>query len=94
MRELEKAYLEMQNNCGIEKGDIVKVLHEAQGFAMGWQNGWNSNMSESIGKEFIVNSINSSGIYLGGYGYACFILHNIKSCVMIIKISSEYEAEV
>ena len=51
---IQKAYEAMQKECGIEVGDKVKVLREACDDEMGWDNAWLPEMSDAVGKIYVV----------------------------------------
>ena len=61
MTKENERYLAMHHMCGINKGDIVKVLRRAQGYEMGWDSFWTPYMDKFVGKECIVTSDN--GVY-------------------------------
>jgi hypothetical protein len=52
--ELREAYLKMQDNCGIEEGDTVKVLRKAENYEMGWTTFWEESMNKTIGNKYKV----------------------------------------
>jgi hypothetical protein len=63
---VQEAYKVMQDNCGIEVGDIVKVLRIAKDYEMGWSSVWNKGMDGYVGKTFTVSRIHSDhGIHIG-----------------------------
>ena len=62
--ELKEAYMIMQENCGIEVGDTVKVLRKAKDNEMGWKDLWNFKMDSIVGEEAKVESLDGNGIYL------------------------------
>jgi len=59
--EEEKAYLAYHENCGLKKGDVVKVLFRVSSYAGGWQNSWVEDMDSAIDKKYKINSDNRSG---------------------------------
>lgn len=62
MNDLQECYKKMQKNCGIQSGDIVKVLRKAESFELGWDNEWISpSMDKMVGKCFKVH--NNYGLY-------------------------------
>lgn len=85
----EEEYLKAQAECGIEVGDMVKVLRKAEGGENGWNNSWvgkshlpddnDIRMDGMIGQIFEVLGIDGHGISLedsGGadWGFPYFVL--------------------
>lgn len=101
--DIKEAYKVMQENCGIEVGDKVRVLRKAKDYEMGWGNSWADGMDDWIGNEFIVNKVwDGEGIKLDTnddyYNFPFFVLeivekHNTKKKIVIdgkdIYISKE-----
>jgi hypothetical protein len=52
--ELRETYLKMQENCGIDEGDTVRVLRKAKDSEMGWGTFWEKSMNEAIGNTYKV----------------------------------------
>jgi len=52
--ELREAYLKMQEKCGIDEGDTVKVLRKAENYEMGWGAFWEETMNGAIGNTYKV----------------------------------------
>ena len=80
-RKLKRAYTDMQEACGIEVGDMVKVLGAALGYQMGWGTCWVTEMDEAIGKTYEVVGMACTpecGLELDidgtTYYFPCFVL--------------------
>jgi len=56
--ELREAYLKMQEKCGIDEGDTVKVLRKAENYEMGWRTFWEESMNKTIGNKYKVRRKN------------------------------------
>ena len=84
--KLEAAYLVLQDNCGIEVGDTVKVLRSAKEDKMGWSTNWYPRMDASIGGILKVSRIvNTVGIQLeNGWAYPFFVLEKVASAPGLI----------
>lgn len=106
LEALRKAYVVMQDNCGIRVGDSVKVLRAAKSTENGWDAYWNSRgMDEFVGKTLVVGDINNNlGCYCypdaegrsSAFWYPFFILEVVKPAFVprSIKINKNYMAEV
>lgn len=95
---LKEAYVIMQKNCGIDVGDRVKVLREAESHAMGWDFPWLPTMNKHIGKIFTVIYVGAnSGIKLNtsdnmpdnymNYAFPFFALELIEKAPKTFNIS-------
>lgn len=62
--ELRDAYQIMQDSCGINVGDKVKVLRKAKDYEMGWPLLWIESMDRYVGYEYIVNYFENDGVRL------------------------------
>jgi len=72
--ELKEAYLKMQDNCGIEEGDTVRVLRKAKDREMGWETCWIELMNEAIGNTYKVMRKNGAfGIRLDFKNSGCWL---------------------
>lgn len=94
---LIEAHVLMQNNCGIEIGDEVKVLRIANGKELGWGNIWDKHMDNTVGECGTVKEINPCfGIlveFVKYYDESCswwypwFVLEVVKpSCKKVKKM--------
>lgn len=54
--DIEEAYVTMQQACGIEGGDKVRVLRKATFKEMGWKNSWAEGMDKLVGNVYEVGS--------------------------------------
>lgn len=92
---IKEAYKVMLDSCEIKKGDVVKVLRAAENYEMGWPSTWNSNMTNSVGKELEVVRLSGTGITLGGGGYIYpfFVLEKISTLPKSIRLSDDYDVE-
>lgn len=59
--KLQEAYLTLHKACGIEVGDMVKVLRKAKRKEMGWFHSWSCHMDHLIGEEFDVREDRGNG---------------------------------
>lgn len=77
---VREAYRVLQENCGIEVGDKVKVLRKAEEFEMGWDTCWRPSMDSMLGRIYIVTSIwGDSGLELDkGYCFPFFVLELVE----------------
>ena len=85
---LEEAYLTMQENCGIEVGDTVKVLRKAKSEEMGWSAIWTGSMSDLVGKTAKVTEFDKdrNGLSLNDdYWFPFFVLELVEKAPKIIK---------
>lgn len=74
-----KAYELNQLASGIKTGDLVRVTQTASSYERGWQNTWESAMTDSVGLTFTVTDINScAGISSGIYSYPYFVLEIVE----------------
>ena len=82
MSDLRKAHQTMQENCGINVGDTVRVLRKAETQEMGWTADWNPDMDKCIGKQGVVTYIHSSSAVLGievlCWNFPFFVLEKVK----------------
>ena len=83
---IQEAYKVMQDNCGIEVGDYVKVLRKAQNHENGWKLSWKKRMDIFIGNTLEVLDKNddwgfqlsaSDGFY-GYYHFPFFVLELVE----------------
>jgi hypothetical protein len=91
------AYKLLESQCGIGVGDVVKILRKVEPYSLGWNVFWNSEMDDSVGKEFKVVDINRDGIRLqNDFYYPFFALQFVKKAKPQVSISlnSEYTAVV
>jgi hypothetical protein len=98
--DIYKAYKVMAQNCGIKKGDTVKVLRAAEDHEMGWKNAWIKSMNACIGKEYEVKKVSQDEeFYLGGVGWVpFFVLEKTGDCKSLpasipLNDDEEYFAE-
>lgn len=81
---MEEAYRALQTQCGIRRGDRVKVLKKARSGEKGWHNSWNGLMNAAIGNTYTVLEVSSSGIRLNspgrdiGYWFPFFVLELVE----------------
>jgi hypothetical protein len=78
---VQEAYKVMQDNCGIEVGDIVKVLRIAKDYEMGWSSFWKKGMDGYVGKTFTVSRIRpGNGIFTshGSWWFPFFVLELVS----------------
>jgi hypothetical protein len=79
---LGEAYLKMQENCGIEIGDRVKVLRKAESYENGWSVVWAKEMDEYIGEVGEVVNIDSYGILINisdeSWYFPFFVLEKVE----------------
>jgi hypothetical protein len=88
---LKEAYIKMQENCGIEVGDTVKVLREAKNYEMGWSYVWVITMNEFIGNELKVISLdNVAGIQLSNDYYFPFFVLKLTRKAKKINLNGSY----
>ena len=94
---LQEAYKIMQDNCGIEVGDTVKVLRRAENKENGWNNNWGDYMDDHIGKEYIVTELAVGGIRLNNWCcFPFFVLELVKKAPKLpypVKITKDYACE-
>lgn len=57
MKTLKELYSELSKASGIEVGDTVLVFCKIPSLHFGWENSWEDEMDECIGREFIVKDI-------------------------------------
>ena len=94
---LQEAYKLMAANCGIEKGDTVRVIRKANDHEMGWMNSWIYTMDEYIGRTFVVSlEDNGNGFNFDGYSFPFFVLELVKKAEKSIevKLNKDYTAVV
>ena len=78
---LQEAYLVMQDNCGIEVGDTVRILRAAKDCETGWTVNWVSPaMDNMVNTLATVVGITGNGIVFEEhcYFYPFFVLELIK----------------
>jgi hypothetical protein len=71
---IQECYVEMQSNCGISKGDTVKVLRTARENELGWGTAWVPSMNDLVGKSFVVNNVNPKRGFLLFHGSSYYWL--------------------
>jgi hypothetical protein len=82
--ELREAYLKMQDNCGIDEGDTVKVLRKAENYEMGWGTFWEETMNEAIGNTYkVIIKKGTTGIAIdfkksGSWNFPFFVLELVE----------------
>jgi len=99
--DLRQAYKTMQDNCGIEAGDTVKVLRKAEDYENGWEYPWGGCMDRYIEGMFTVDRVWEKGITLSeckdGYNtFPFFVLVLVEKAPKLpepIEISSMYSCE-
>lgn len=95
---IQEAYKVMQENCGIEVGDKVRILRKAKSYESGWGNTWETQMSDQVGKTDRVVDIKPWGIRLktAGYDYPFFVLELVEKApkTKTIKLNDRYTATV
>jgi hypothetical protein len=79
---MNEAYLEMQNSCGIKKGDKVRILRKAESYELGWDCNWVEEMDCYIGKSGEVSDTGSYGIGVSfvaaNYAFPFFVLEKVE----------------
>jgi hypothetical protein len=89
--DVKEAYKVMQENCGIEVGDTVRVLREAKSHEMGWSHIWVITMNEFIGNELKVISLdNGAGIQLSNDYYFPFFVLKLTRKAKKINLNGSY----
>ena len=82
MDNLKEAHRTMQQNCGINIGDIVRVVRKAKSHEMGWTAIWLEDMDKAVGKEGVVGNIYNSedilGIAVLHYNFPFFALEKVE----------------
>lgn len=72
------AYELNQLASGIKIGDTVRVTGTALSYERGWENTWESGMTEMVGSTFVVLGIYGlHGINSAQYGYPYFVLEKV-----------------
>ena len=83
MDNLKEAHRIMQQNCGINIGDTVRVVRRAKSREMGWTAIWLEDMDKAVGKEGVVGNIYNSedilGIAVLHYNFPFFALEKVES---------------
>ena len=69
----------MQNNCGIEKGDTVRVLRGATSEEEKRYNAIWITSTRYTGKEYVVELVWEDAVVIGGVRFPFFVLEKIKS---------------
>lgn len=82
-KELKDAYFELQNSCGIIKGDIVKVVSGLPigGHKFGWDVNWAPEMDKFVndGNEYVVCDVSNVGFRLiDSWVFPAFCLELVK----------------
>jgi len=67
-------YLEDQFQCGLKKGNIVKITRIAENHERGWPDVWIREMNEMVGKEAKITHIARRGIELNDNFYFPFFI--------------------
>ncbi len=80
MNSQQEKYIAGQKNCGIEVGDTVMVLREADGHAGGWTQTWVPNLMEvgMIGTAQGIKDSDGIQIKKDGCRYPYFVLEIVK----------------
>ena len=82
MDNLKEAHRIMQQNCGINIGDTVRVVRKAKSGEMGWTATWVEDMDERVGKQGVVGNIYNSedtlGIAILHYNFPFFALEKVE----------------
>jgi hypothetical protein len=86
---LSDIYLFFQHNCGLKRGDTVKVLRKAKTHELGWKNSWTDQMDSLVGKTVKVTSVKENGIHVNedfssaveGFGLPFFVLEKVEEKV-------------
>lgn len=80
--EIEKLYVELQEETGFKPGDEVKILRKAEGHESGWGNSWVEEMDKFVGKTGKIASITEHGINVevesNWYSYPYFVLEKAE----------------
>lgn len=78
-QRLAESYIILSENAEFEIGDTVKILRAAKDYELGWDNEWNSDMNNMVGKTSIIESFNGvHGIGLSdGMSYPFFVLKKV-----------------
>lgn len=84
---------------GLEVGDLVEITHGINSYTMGWENSWEPEMNENIGKQYVVRNISGgSGVGLVGIHnhFPVYSLKIIKKqpAFKTLKLTSEYNANI
>lgn len=74
--KLQAKWISLNN---VKIGDKVKVTTSAKDHEQGWNNGWNDQMQEKIGRTLVVDMIYpDQGIHMRtGYSYPYFVLEKV-----------------
>lgn len=80
---LEVAYEMLQENCGIKRGDEVRVLRKAKSSENGWRAIWTWAMDYAVGNTYTVKDVQgSTGVQLttseGIFWFPFFVLEKVK----------------
>lgn len=94
---IQEAYRIMQENCGIEVGDKVRILRMPKYHENGWSAGVNPYMEEYIGQIYTVTAIRSDwGFSLDNWWWPFFVLELVEKApkTKTIKLNDTYTAVV
>lgn len=82
MTDMKWVYMDAQRSCGLNPGDLVKVLRTAEGGECGWYNVWNPKMDACVGKCFSVVLLHEGGVRLctdaGNLAFPYFVLQKVS----------------
>lgn len=81
----KEEYCQFELGCGLQHGDLVKIIRKAETHEHGWGNAWIEEMDEYIGKSFRMDLAYASRTYASGRGiriedffFPYFVLEKIK----------------
>lgn len=60
-KDLTDIYELAEQNCGLQKGDIVKVTRRVESYDFGWVNTWADEMTSCVYKEGVVEEPSNNG---------------------------------
>ena len=89
---INECYTQMQEACGIEVGDTVKVLRTAKDYEMGWGTVWVRTMDGFVGKQFVVNDVGAARGFRvtaddgDNYWLPFFILQLVSKKKAVVKV--------
>lgn len=97
MDNAEKSYAERQRECGIQKGDLVRVVRKALSYENDWPYPWVSKMDEMVGNIYAVKGVYNDAIgllYLNCFYYfPYFVLEKVVNMNAKEKSYTERQAE-
>ncbi len=95
--EMGEAYRKLHAQCGIEKGDSVKLLRLFGDHEMGFGHICGSAADASVGSVYEVSNNDGHTIQLSNrYHYPFFVLEVVKKAIqpITVKLNSEHNAVV